>query len=346
MPATLRDIAARANTSVSTVSRVLNGKDERISEETRQLVLEAAKELKYRPNPLARGLRLKKTNSIGLVVPDISNPFFAHVTRSIQALAHRHGYTLVVCNTDEDLETEREHIDLLRRQRVDGMIVMPIGLEFGHLEKLQRSGMPLVLLDRYDDALNAHAVVLNNHRGGYLATELLIDHGHRRIGISQGLDGTSTNAERVRGYQDALRDHGIPADERLVVGFDYREQSGYESTKALLCLEGRPTAIFATSDLIALGVIRALLEEGLQIPRDVSIVSFDDVDFAPVLVAPLTTVAQPREDMGEAAVQLLVEQIEAGAGADKKARQVVFQPRLIERGSVAPGLRRGSSLTG
>lgn len=336
MAITITDIAAKANVSVSTVSRVLNkqAKKHRISKDTEQLVLQTAKELNYRPNHLARGLRLKKTQTIGLIVPDISNPFFAYVTRVIQTFAYGVGYSLIVCNTDENLKTEIEQIELLRSKGVDGFIIMPVGVKYDHLEQLLDDNIPLVLLDRCFDELETNSVVVNDYKGAFEAVEHLLDHGHRRIAIIQGLPNTYTNSARLKGYKDALAKYGISLDENLIVGNDFRKENGYIETKILLKLEHPPTAIFTTSDLITLGTLQAISEEGYKIPGDISIVAFDDTDFAPFLGAPLTAVSQPKELMGEIAVKLLIEDLKSKGQKDKK--RIVLEPKLIIRKSVAP----------
>lgn len=334
MAVTLSDIAERAGVSVSTASRVLNGKAARfrISAETERAVREAAEALSYRANHLARGLRLQKTNTLGVVVPDLSNPFFAHIVKRIQGAAHGHGYSLVVCNTDEDLDLEVEQVALLHRKRVDGLIALPVGRRYDHFEDWAATDIPLVLVDRCGDGLAVPSVEVDNYRGAYEAAEHLLAAGHRRIALIQGLTGTSTNTARVRGYHDALAAYGVPADDALIVGGDFRQQNGYVETKLLLQLEHPPTALFATSDLITLGVLDALAEEGVSVPDDVSLLSFDDFDFAPHLKCPLTAVRQPREMMGELAVKLLVEQFDGGV---KEARRIVLRPRLVVRESVA-----------
>ena len=335
MSVTLNDIAEMAGVSVSTVSRVLSGKAEqyRISESTCARVERTAGELNYRPNHLARGLRLNKTNTIGLIAPDISNPFFAAIIKRVQSLAHGLGYSLFVCNTDENLDLEIEHVNLLFKNRVDGLIAMPVGQAFHHFADWQEKGLPLVLLDRCFDDFHASSVVVDNYSGAYEAVKHLIEHGHQHIGMIQGLPGTYTNTERVRGYRDALRDHGLPVDESLIVGSDFREENGYIETKLLLNREVPPTALFATSDLITLGVLQVLDDEGLEVPRDVSVLTFDDFDFAPYLRCPLTAVRQPKGVMGEMAVKLLMGQLRNG---DQQARRVVLKTRLYARASVAP----------
>lgn len=334
MAVTLNDIASKAGVSVSTVSRVLNNKTKkyRISQETESLILKAAKKLNYRPNQLARGLRLKKTHTIGLIVPDISNPFFAHVTRIIQTHAYQAGYSLIVCNTDEDIETELEQVELLISKGVDGFIVMPVGTTSSHIKKLMDEYVPLVLLDRSFDDLDTSSVVVDNYTGAYKATEYLISMGHSRIAVIQGLPDTYTNNARVKGYLDALKDGGIEVNRNYLVGKDFRKENGYIETKFLLGLEQPPTAIFTTSDLITLGSLEALSEEKLIIPDDVSLVSFDDVDFAPFLFAPLTAVRQPKEIMGEVAVKLLIDGLRSKGINDY--RKIVLKSELVVRGSV------------
>ncbi|HEX9654941.1 MAG TPA: LacI family DNA-binding transcriptional regulator, partial [bacterium] len=326
MSATLNDIAKKSGISISTISRVLNGKAEkfRIAEETAQRVLRTAEELHYRPNQLARGLRLKKTHTLGLLVPDISNPFFAYITRSVQRVAHKLGYSLIVCDTDDNLESEEEHLSLLTSKGVDGLIIMPIGQKCGHIKSAIDKGLPVVLMDRSFDDLKTNWVVVDNYTGAFKAVEHLITFGHTRIAIIQGLPDTSTNDARVNGYKDALAKHNIAIDVSLIVGNDYRKENGYIETKFLLNLLSPPTAIFTTSDLITLGALQALSEEKHIIPKDVSIVSFDDIDFAPYLLAPLTTVRQPKEVMGEIAVKLVVEDIKSGGKREKS--KIVLQP--------------------
>lgn len=334
MSITIHDIAAKAGVSLSTVSRVLNGKAKkyRISPKTEETILHFAEELNYRPNKMAQGLRLKKSHTIGLVVPDISNPFFAYVTRVIQTKAYEMGYSLIVCNTNEDLSTEIEQIELMKSKVIDGFIVMPVGTDYRHLETLIRKKHPLVLLDRCFDALQTSSVVVDNYEGAYLATAYLIECGHKKIGIIQGLPDTYTNTERMRGYLDALRENNIEVKSQYIVGKDYRRESGYIETKLLLNLEERPTAIFTTSDLITLGALQAIVEDNYKIPDDISIVSFDDTDFAPFLFSPLTAVRQPKELMGEIAVKMLIDAMN-GENATEKQR-IILKSQLVKRASV------------
>jgi LacI family transcriptional regulator len=334
MSVTLKDIAVKAGVSVSIVSRILNNqaKKYRISPVTEARVLKAARELNYRPNQLARGLRMKKTHTIGLIVPDISNPFFAHIARVIQKQAYQEGYSLLVCNTDENINTEMEQIDIMRSRRLDGFIIMPVGVTHDHIDDLLANTIPLVLLDRCFDDCDTHSVVVDNYLGACQAVEHLTNLGHEQIAIIQGLPNTYTNNARVNGYKDILKKKHIAVDESLIVGNDFRKENGYTETKFLLKLQVPPTAIFTTSDLITLGALQAIYEENLKIPEDISIVAFDDIDFAPYLLTPLTAVEQPKELMGEVAVKLLIDDINDKGKTLKK--RIVLKPKLVIRKSV------------
>ncbi len=334
MAVTLNDIAELAGVSVSTVSRVLNNKaaEYRISPDTEEVILDAAQKLKYRPNQIARGLRLKRTNTLGVIAPDVSNPFFAYIIKRVQNVAHNLGYSILVCNTDENLDQEIEHVNMLYRNRVDGLIAMPVGQDFRHYFEWVDKGRPVVLLDRCFDGVDTNKVMVDNYTGSFDAVKHILSYGHRRIAFIQGLPGTYTNSERLRGYRQALSDHGVDSDNDLIVGGDFREENGYLETKLLLTMPDRPTAIFATSDLITLGALKAIYEEGLCIPHDVSLVMFDDFDFAPYLKCPITAVRQPKELMGEMAVKLLVDELK---GESKGGKRVVLKTQLVIRESVA-----------
>ena len=334
MATTLGDIAHKAGRSVSTVSRVLNKKtaNSRISRETERLVLKTAKELDYRPNQLARGLRLKKTHTLGLVVPDIANPFFACVIKSIQTASHRLGYSLVVCDTNEDLALEIEHSNLLLSKGIDGLIVCPVGQNESHLLAILKTGMPMVVVDRCFDGLPASSVVVDNYRGAYEAVEHLVQRGHSRIAIILGLPDTFPTRERLRGYRDALCKHGCTPDERLIVGDNFGERTGYVMTKTLLNMKPPPTAFFTTSDLITLGALKAIAEDNANIPEDFSLVAFDDLDGVEYFRCPITAVAQPKEHIGEIAVKLLVDQLKSRETSEPK--KIVLKPKLIFRNSV------------
>jgi LacI family transcriptional regulator len=239
---------------------------------------------------------------------------------------------LIVANTNEDIDTEIEQIELFRRKGIDGYIIMPVGTKHEHIADLILQNKPLVLLDRNIDKLNANCVVVDNYRGAYEAVDFLIKSGHNRIAVIQGLQNTYTNTERILGYKSALADNGIAIDESLIVGNDFRSENGYLSTKLLMNLNNPPTAIFTFSDLITLGALQAFKEDKIEIPETISLVAFDDIDFGPYLVSPLTAVRQPRELMGEMAVKLLIEAIRDKAQNEK--RKIVLESKLVVRESV------------
>lgn len=331
---TLNDISEKTGLSVTTISRALNQKSKkyRISKKTEALILKTANDMGYRPNTLARGLRLKKSYSIGLVVPDISNPFFAFVTKTIQTYAHENGYSIIVCNTDENIQSEIEQIELLRSKGVDGFIILPVGTESNHIEELLSNKYPLVLLDRCFESINTSSVLVDNYFGAYKAVEHAIKRGHTKIAIIKGLSETYTTNERVKGYLKALEDNQISPNEEFIVGKDYRIENGYIETKLLLHLENRPTAIFSTGDLITVGVLKALNEEKLKVPDDISLFAFDDADLAPYLASPLTVIRQPKDLMGQMAIKMIIEAIKKKS--NNNISKIILKPNLIVRKSV------------
>jgi LacI family transcriptional regulator len=295
MRATLKDIAKRTGFSVSTISRVLHdsSKKYKIGDETRERIRKVAEDLGYRPNSLARGLRLQQTNEIGIVVPDISNPFFSALIKSFATELRKGGYNFIVYESDENITLERASIKSLLEKRVDGLIIASVGQDFAHLRVLCETGVPMVTVDRCFDLLDVDSVSVDNVKGSLLAVSHLIREGHNRIAFIQGLPGTYANTARLQGYKLALEEAGIPIDERLIVGNDFRSMNGYLETKLLLKMTSPPSAIFTAGDLIALGALEACKENGYQIPHDISLVTFDDPVFATFLSPALTAVEQP-----------------------------------------------------
>lgn len=343
---TLKSIADQLDVSVTTVSRVLNGKSERyrISRETQELINSAAKELSYSPNQLARGLRLKRTNTIGYIIPDISNPFFSSIAKSVEKSARKSGYSILLCDSEEDTKIEENLLQLMVDRKVDGLIISPVGLEVNHLLKISQKNIPIVLLDRYFPELNLPFVTSDNYKGALEAVNMLIDNGHRRIACIQGLINTSPNNDRVKGYIDAHKNHDLMIDKKLIVGDSFGEENGYIETKLLLKQEDQPTAIFAVSNLISLGAIRAISEEGLKIPDDISMVSFDDQPYSRFLSTPMTTVSQQNAQIGQIAIKLLIDQIESNRQLEPKG---IFLPtKLISRDSVKRNINLGIKAIG
>jgi LacI family transcriptional regulator len=310
---TLKRIADQLDVSMSTVSRVLSGqaRRHRISTQTETAVSNLARQFNFVPNQLARGLRLKKTLTIGLVIPDLSNPFFAGIAHQVALGARQHDYSVLLCDSHENIDLEVQALGLLRHRHVEGLVLCPVGTSAAHLEDLVQAQLPIVLVDRYFPDLSLPYVAADNLTGAHEGTELLIGNGHRCIACLQGVRGTSPNEFRVRGYQQALARHRLPVDASLIVGDSFGEQSGYIETKLLLRNRKDVTAIFAFSNLLALGALRALAEEHRRIPDDISIIAFDDQPYAAYLATPMTTVAQPFSEMGDVAVKLLFDQIQS-----------------------------------
>lgn len=333
MSSTLKHIAEKTGYSVSTVSRVLhdNLKKYKISEEAQEIIKQAAKETGYRVNALARGLRLQKTYEIGVIVPDISNPFFSTLIKSIAGELRKRGYNFIVFDSDEDLTSERSAIKSLLEKQVDGLVIASVGQEFTHIQKIRESGIPVVMVDRCFDALDVDSVSVDNVKGALLAVNYLIKEGHSRIAFIQGLPGTYANETRLQGYKSAVLKAGIEIDDRLIVGDDFRSLNGYLETKLLLKLENPPTAIFTAGDLIALGALEACRENKMAIPGDISLITFDDPVFATYLSPALSAIEQPISKMAEMAVAMLYRRMR---NPNDERRKVLLEPKINIRSSV------------
>ena len=332
-PATILDIARESGVSKSTVSRVLNGHSQ-VSDEARRRVLEAIERLNYTPNGLARGLSGRRTGMVGFVLSDISNPFFPEIVRGVEDIARELGYTVFLANTDGQVEREEEAVRLLVERRVDGVIFGSVTEDTRCLPKLSEVGIPFVLAGRStrDPALDC--VVVDNVLGGRLATEHLIKLGHARIAFIGGPPSVLASVERYEGYRQAMRAHGIPEETKLVQWADFRYEGGYQAARMLLrSTRNRPTAIFAANDQMAIGALDAVLDLGLEVPRDVAIVGFDDIPAARLRTVQLTTVAQPKYDIGSLAMQLLAQRIEERSRGSQSGepRRLLLAPRLVVR---------------
>lgn len=339
---TLKRIAEELGISVSVVSRVLNGKsaDFRISASTEEAVRKTAARLNYSPNTLARGLRLQASQTLGVTVPDISNPFFARLVCCIERHARAKGYSIILADSQEDQAIERESLHILRGRRVDGLIVSPVGQSPENVAEIARDRTPCVLVDRYFPELKLPYVTSDNFRGAFDATRLLIEHGHRRIGFVQGLELARVNIERLNGYKAALREHGIKPVKSLIRGDQFSQAGGYKAVNQFLELRRRPTALILAANQIALGGIEALCERGIRVPESISLVSFDEHPYSPQLAIPLTTVAQQEDLLASSAVELLERQLKDPDA--RTAESITVPTYLVERNSVrrlAPGER-------
>jgi LacI family transcriptional regulator len=302
-------VAERADVSVATVSHVIN-ETRPVSDELRQRVLAAMEALDYQPNALARGLRRRQTSTLGLILPDTNNPYFAEVARGIEQAAFERDYTVILCHSDYSYERELQYVDVLRAERAAGAIWIPATECCEAAERLVEYGVPLVVLDRQTPDVGCPSVVADNFRGGYFATEHLIKLRHQRIGCIARPVGLSHSQDRILGYQAALRDYDLPADEALVAKGGFRLEDGREATNRLLDLEPPPTALFAYNDIMAIGALRAAHERGLCVPNDFSVVGFDDIPQAAFTCPALTTVSQPKLDMGRRGAELLLDLID------------------------------------
>jgi LacI family transcriptional regulator len=304
--ATIYDVAKAAGVSIATVSHVLN--DTRfVTEETRTKVLAAIQQLNYRPNSLARAMVRQETRTIGLIVPDNTNPFFAEMARGIENHGFAAGYSVLLCNSDRSAAKELAYLEMLISKRVDGVIYMTSDTAKEHLQPLLEQHIPVVTFDRQYD--NTDTILLDNFQGGYDATQHLISLGHTRIACISGPDSGTRSNDRVLGYQAALAGAGLPVDPDLILASDWTFQSGHRQARALLDTATPPTAIFACNDTVAIGAIAAVLECGLTIPGDLSIVGYDNITLSAFSAPPLTTMATPILAIGQRLCQLLLDRI-------------------------------------
>lgn len=329
-------MAERAGVSVTTVSHVIN-QTRPVSDELRQRVLAAMRELGYQPNRLARSLRRGQTHTIGMIIPDNANPFFAEMARGVEDTSFENGYSLILCNSDGDLDKELLYTNVLIEKRVDGILFVAAGLSTDRILDLQTQKTPLVVVDRDLPDSAVDSVLTDNAQGGRLATQHLIDLGHRRIACIAGPSDVTPSADRITGYRQAMSEGGIPIDEALIVRGDFRYDSAYQASVQLLKRNDPPTAIFACNDLMAVAVMRAALEQGWQIPGDLSVVGFDDVRLAAFANPPLTTIAQPKYEMGAVAAKMLLARMR---NHERPAHRRVFETRLVVRRSTAPARGR------
>ena len=329
MPVTLADIARELGVSKMTVSRAINNHP-LINAETRARVLEVARRLNYQPNQHARALATNRSHLIGVVVPDLMHSYFAEIYRGVEAVARPLGYRNLICNTDEDAAKELDETEALL-PRTDGLIVassLPPG-KVNFYKRIVKEGAKVVFIDRRLKGLNCPVVTTDDVQVGVLATEHLIQLGHRRIGHLRGTTA-STSEGRFEGYRRALEKHGLPLDDALVRDCGFTEREGYEATRLWLEEGGVPGAIFAVNDPAAIGAMQAFEEAGLRVGRDVALVGGGNIHYGDMLRVPLTTVSWSRSEMGQQAARLLLQLIEGEAPGKQ---QVVLPPELIVRSS-------------
>ncbi len=331
MKITIKDIAKEANVSTATVSKILNNKDQRISSQTRKRVLEIAKNKNYIPNSMARSLVTKKTNTIGLILPDITNPFFPELARGVEDKANEEGYMIMFCNTDDDADKESNYLEMLAQKMVDGIILTQSANKEGNIETLNKLKIPVVLIDRDIEMKNIKGKVLvNNFSGAYEGVSYLIKKGYRKIAFITGPLSTTTSKERLNGYVKALEDAKIDVNYELILEGEYKAKWGIDGTNLLLEKKLKFDAIFCGNDLIAINAIKTLKERNIKVPNDVGVLGYDNIYLAEMIDPPLTTINQPAYKMGYEAVKLLIDILEN----NEKGRIIKLKTNLVLRKSV------------
>jgi len=304
-----------------------------VSEELRERVLRAVKDLDYSPDGIARSMSQRRTLTLGLVVSDITNPFFTAVSRGVEDTGQKSGYSVVLCNTDEDVEKERGYLRVLREKRVDGILLTTAGREGGHIQRLVEAGTKLVLIDRSIPGLSVPSVQVDNFGGVHRATEYLLNLGHRRIGIVTGRLSVSTADERLRGYEGALAAATVQLDPSLIVSGHFTEEGGHEAGRNLLSRSHRPTAVISCNNFMTTGLLVALREGGSRVPEDVSVISFDDLPYFALLDHPVTVISQPMYDLGRSACELLLRLITGELSPSSSKAHIRLPTGLVIRES-------------
>jgi LacI family transcriptional regulator len=328
---TISDVARRAGVSSMTVSRVIND-SARVRPETRVRVEHAISELGYVPSRLARGLSAQRTGTLAVIVPDVANPFFTLIVRGAEDVARRAGFGVILCDTRSDVTIERDVIEEMIAHRVEGIVIAPVSdRSRDHLRRLFKFGIPFVLVDRSVAGIKADTVLGDSADGARRLVAHLISLGHRRIGLIVESGDVSTARDRRAGYDAALEAAGIPLDPALVVETTVDALGGSEGMRALLALEERPTAVFTVNNLVAVGAIESVRAAGLQVPDDVALVCFDDIEYASRLYPFLTAMEQPAETFGTLSTQLLLERIDRRG--PERPRVVVLAANFVVRRS-------------
>jgi LacI family transcriptional regulator len=329
--ATIYDVARRAEVSPATVSRVVNGHanvDPTLAERVRR----AMRELEYRPNAVARNLRRSRTTLWAVIISDIGNPFFTSLVRGVEDVAQRAGFSVVLCNTDEDPAKEGQYLDAALAEQMAGVIISPSG-RAGHVNRLVDARVPVVVIDRQVNGAHVDTVLVDNEHGAYLATTHLVESGYERIACITGPDGVFTAMRRLRGYRRALEENCRVVDPELVRHGDFREEGGYRAMASLLALRPRPDAIFAGNNLMTVGAVECLVDSRIAVPDEMGVVGFDDVPWAHLVRPSLTTVAQPTYELGREAAQLLTQRI---ATPDRPPTVITLETKLQIRDSSLP----------
>ncbi len=340
MKKTIKDIAKEAGVSIATVSFIVNGKDQHISEATRQRVKDVMKKYNYIPNAMAGSLVTRRTGIIGLVLPDITNPFFPGIARGAEDRANEEGYSIIFCNTDDKIEVEEKYIESLTSKMVDGIIIAHSSNSEEMGEILERTQIPVILIDRDFDSKNILGKVLvNNKQGAYEAVCHMVEKGYKKIAYLSGSLKTQTAMDRLEGYKEALLAKNLPLEEQLIKYGEYRAEWGRKGVKELLTEKRGFDAVFCGNDLIAIGAMKELLKNGYKVPEDKGVMGFDDIYMAQMVEPELTTVKQPNYEMGYQAVDLLIKHLKEKKSTkshtvEKKTSMVMLNTEITERKSI------------
>lgn len=338
MAQNIKDVAQLARVSSATVSRVLTGKSN-VSDELHKRVMQAVKELEYHPSRVARSLRISSSQIVSLIISDIQNPFFTSLVRAVEDRANSQKYNLFLCNSDEDPTKEAVYIDLMLSEKVAGVIITPAHETCNNIQKLIKANIPVVAVDRRVKNVEIDTVILDNISASYNVVKLLIENGHRHIGAVLASKEITTGYERYLGYLKALNEWNIPIDENLIRTGIPKEHLGYRYTSELLALSRPPTAILTGNNLLAIGALKAISDHQLRIPEDLSLVTFDDMEWATLIQPKITVVSQPTYEMGLTAANLILDRI---LDPERPAREVLFKAHLKIRESIAsPRTERG-----
>lgn len=329
MKITIYDVAEKAGVSIATVSKVINNTG-RISEKTRKKVMQIMDELEYQPSVVASALSGKSTFTIGLTLPDLANPYFAELARAIEDQGRKHGFNVFICSTDNDADKEEEYYQLFMKKRVDGIIMVSRDKQNVVVKKILSEKVPLVMIAREIFSAPVTSVMVDDYYGGMQAGQHLLQQGHQSIAVIVENLTELGSKERLRGCVDAMKEAQLELDPQLVIEGGYTLESGKAAMKQLLQQEQVPTAVFACNDILAIGAIQAVREDELKVPDDISIVGYDNTILATIIDPPLTTVAQPMQEIGERSVALLVQQIQS---KETVRQRVLLMPDLVVRQS-------------
>lgn len=335
MAITIKDIAKKAQVSRTTVSRVLNDSGY-VKEETRKKVMDVIKELNYTPSAIARSLSTSKTNTIGIIVPEINNPFFGEIIKGISQIADENNLNIILCNTDDKRDKELKALKLLKEQRIEGIIITPTYAEdhfsSEYLNTLEDIGIPVILLDGYVKYSEFSGIFIDHIKGAYDATMALINAGHQKIAIINGKKNYTITKDRFKGYVKALNENNILIEDEYVFYGDFDYESSYEITKQILNMKDRPSAIFVTSNMMILGTIKALYEKNINIPKDMAIIGFDKLDLVNILGMNISSVNGPTIEMGKAGMKMLMDKLNNVSQNDEIKRRIIV-PQLVLKGS-------------